>query len=111
MEQRQIDMVRFRPFGDTFLRRVQGKRGGSRAGILGGVGVAEHHFKLAAGGFQASLNLGDLDHVFKHVHRVLQILQLFEQGDHVDDRHILRVREGEAVQLIHVLDVLGAFGE
>ena len=111
MEQGQVDVVRFGPLGDALLRGVQGKGGGGRAGVLRGVGVAEHDFHLAAGGLQTSLDLRDLDHFLKHVHRVLQILKLLEQRNHVDGRNILGVGERQTVQLIHVLDVLGALGE
>ena len=88
MEQGQVDVVRFGPLGDALLRGVQGKGGGGRAGVLRGIGVAEHDFHLAAGGLQTSLDLRDLDHFLEHVHRVLQILKLLEQRDDVDDRHI-----------------------
>ena len=111
MEQGQIDVVRLSPLGDALLSGVQGQRGGGRAGVLRGVGVTEHDLELVAGGLQTSLNLGDLDHFLEHVHRVLQILKLLEQRDHVDGGHVLRVGEGQAVELVDILDVLGALGE
>ena len=52
---------------------------------------------------KTSLNLGDLDHFLEHVHRVLQILKLLEQRDHVDGGHVLRVGEGQAVELVDIL--------
>ena len=111
MEQRQVDVVRFGPLGDAFLGGVQRQRGGGRSGVLRGIGVAEHDLELVAGGLQASLNLGDLNHFFEHIHRVLQILKLLEQRDYVDGGHILRVGECQAVELVDILDVLGALGE
>ena len=111
MEQGQIDVMRFRPLGDAFLCGMQGQGCGGRASVLRGVGVAEHDFHLAAGGLQTSLDLRNLDHFLEYVYRVLQILKLFEQRDHVDGWNILGMGERQTVQLVHVPDVLGALGE
>ena len=111
MEQRQVDVVPLRPFNDLAFGLMQREDRGGRAGVLRGIRIAQHDLHLAAGGLEASLHLRDLDDLVKHVYRVLQILQLFEQRDDVDGRHVLRVRERQAVELVHVAHVLRRLGE
>ena len=111
VEQRQIDIVFLGPLGDTAFSLMQREDGCGRAGVLGGIRVAEHDLHLAAGCLETCLYFRNLDDFIEHIHRVLEILKLFEQRNHIDGRHILRMGEGETVELVHVAHVLSGLRE
>ena len=107
----EVDVVLLGPLGDGGLRGVQDQRGAGGAGVLGGVGVAEHDLQAAARLGHAALDLGELDHLVKGLDGVLQVLHLLEERDDVEHGHVGLVREGKVGKLVDVGDVLGALGE
>ena len=107
MHEHQIDIVFLCPLGDALLRGVQREHGRGRTGILGGVGVAQHDLHAAIGLGKALLHHGQREHLIEHVDAALEVLELLEQRDDVDYRHILGTGEGEPAELVDVADVAG----
>ena len=103
--------MRLRPRRDARLRGVQRERRRGGAGVLRGVGVAEHDLHAAVRLREPRLHGGQLEHLVEHVHAALEVLKLLEERDHVERGHILRMREGKARELVDVGHVLGALGE
>ena len=106
MHEHQVDVVPLGPLRNSRLRRVEHQRGRGGAGVLGGVGIAEHDLHAPAGLGKAPLHGLKLDDLVKRVDSVLQVLHLLEERNHVEHRHVLLVRKGKARQLVHVGHVL-----
>ena len=105
MHEDEVDAVLVRPLRDGRLRGMQHERRRGGAGVLGGVGVAEHDLKAAARLLQAALDLGEADHLVERGHRVLQVLRLLEERDDVEHGDVRLVREGEVGELVDVSHV------
>ncbi len=103
----KVDAVGVGPLGNGGLRLVQGQGSRGGAGVLGRIGVAQHDLKASARLGQATTNLGELDHLVQGINGAEKVLELLEQGDDVQHRHVVLVREGQAGQLVDVGDVLG----
>ena len=111
MHEHQVDIVLLGPRDDALLGGMQGERGGSGAGVLGGVGVAEHDLHATTGLGKAILHRGDSEHLLEHVDAALEVLELLEQRDHVEGRDVLGVRERQVRELIDIGHVARALGK
>ena len=111
VHEHDVDAALLGPAGDALLRGMQGERGGDGAGVLRRVRVAQHDLHAPPRLRQAALHGRQLQHPVQHGDAVLQVLQLLEQGNHVQLGHVLRVRECELCQLVDVGHVPSALGE
>ena len=109
VEQGQPDRVPVGPRGDPRLRVVQREGRRERPGVLGGVGVAQHHLVPPAGVFQPSRHRGHPEHVVEHPDCAAQVVLGLEQRHHVEGER--PPTEGPLGKLVHRGDVLARLRE
>ena len=107
----EVDVILLGPLRDLPLGAMEDERRRGGAGVLGGVGVAEHDLEPPAGLREAALHVGQGDDPVEGGNGVLEVGHLLEERNHVEHGHVGLMGEGETCELVHVGDVLGALRE
>ena len=103
VEERQLDVVPSSPPGEGLLGVIEGEVGGEEAGVLGSVGVSQHHFQAAAPAIEPGEPGRCLEEAVEHGRRRLQVGPRLEEGNDVQLEGAVGDREpGELVDRQHV---------